>query len=81
VCTKGSPADTLLLFETKAGWNQHGGPELFTFANHDPEGGCVVLNDSTVRFVRTEDKFKQLRRKQVVTGLPGPNAVSGPDHH
>jgi hypothetical protein len=29
----------VLLFETKAGWNQHGGPELFTFDNHDPKGG------------------------------------------
>ena len=58
----------VLLFETKAGWNQHGGPELFTFDNHDTEGiapdvlpslqrssggGCVLLNDGTVKFIRT----------------------------
>jgi len=58
-----SPADTVLLFETKAGWNQHGGPELFTFDNHDPKGGLVLLNDGTVRFIRTEEELKQLRWK------------------
>ena len=51
----------VLLFETKAGWNQHGGPELFTFDNHDPHGGLVVLNDGTVKFIRTEEELKQLR--------------------
>jgi hypothetical protein len=58
-----SPADVVLLFETKAGWNQHGGPELFTFDNHDPKGGLVLLNDGTVKFVRTEEELKQLRWK------------------
>jgi hypothetical protein len=36
ICEPNSPPDTVLLFETKAGWNQHGGLELFTFDNHDP---------------------------------------------
>jgi hypothetical protein len=58
-----SPGDMVLLFETKAGWNQHGGPELFTFDNHDPRGGCVLLNDGTVKFIRTEEELKQLRWK------------------
>ena len=49
--------------ELKAGWNQHGGPELFTFDNHDPRGGCVLLNDGTVKFIRTEEELKQLRWK------------------
>ena len=35
-----SPGDMVLLFQTKAGWNQHGGPELLTFDNHDPKDGC-----------------------------------------
>jgi len=39
-CKPDSLGDMVLLFETKAGWNQHGGPELFTFDNHDPKGGC-----------------------------------------
>jgi hypothetical protein len=62
-CTFDSPADTVLLFETRAGWNQDGGPGLFTFDNHDPKGGLVLLNDGTVKFIRTEEELKQLRWK------------------
>jgi hypothetical protein len=62
-CKADSPADVVLLFETQAGWNQHGGPELFTFENHDPKGGLVLLNDGTVKFIRTEEELKQLRWK------------------
>lgn len=62
-CTLASPRDTVFLFETKSGWNQHGGPELFTFDNHDPKGGCVLLNDGTVKFIHTEEELKQLRWK------------------
>jgi hypothetical protein len=62
-CAPNSPPDTVLLFETKAGWNQHGGPELFTFDNHDPKGGCVLLNDGTVKFIRTEAELGALRWK------------------
>ena len=62
-CKVDSPADTVLLFETKDGWNQHGGPELFTFDNHDPKGGCVLLNDGTVKFIRTKEELQQLRWK------------------
>jgi hypothetical protein len=62
-CKPDSPHDTVLLFETKPGWNQHGGPESFTFDNHDPKGGLVLLNDGTVRFIRTEEELKQLRWK------------------
>jgi len=62
-CTFESPADLVLLCESRAGWNQHGGPELFTFDNHDPKGGLVLLNDGTVKFIRTEEELKQLRWK------------------
>jgi hypothetical protein len=62
-CKYDSPADMVLLFETKAGWNQNGGPELFTFDNHDPKGGCVLLNDGTVKFIRTTEELQQLRWK------------------
>jgi hypothetical protein len=55
-CGPDSPGDVVLLFETKAGWNLHGGPELFTFDNHDPKGGCVLLNDGSVKFIRTEER-------------------------
>lgn len=63
VCGPDSPPDMVLLFETAAGWNQHGGPELFTFDNHNPKGGLVLLNDATVKFIRTEEELKQLRWK------------------
>jgi hypothetical protein len=62
-CRKDSPLDTVFLFESKPGWNQHGGHELFTFDNHDPKGGLVRLNDGTVKFIRTEEELKQLRWK------------------
>jgi len=62
-CGPNSAGDMVLLFETRAGWNQHGGPELFTFDNHDPKGGCVLLNDGTVKFIRTEEELHALRWK------------------
>jgi len=62
-CKPDSSLYTVLLFETKSGWNQHGGPELFTFDNHDPNGGCVLLNDGTVKFIRTKEELQQLRWK------------------
>jgi hypothetical protein len=62
-CRDGSPDDMVFLFESQPGWNQHGGPELFTFDNHDPKGGCVLLNDGTVKFVRTDEELRQLRWK------------------
>jgi hypothetical protein len=62
-CKPNSPPDMVLLFEAKAGWNQRGGPELFTFDNHDPGGGLVLLNDGTVKFIRTDEELKQLRLK------------------
>ena len=62
-CKPASPGNVVLLFETKTGWNQHGGPELFTFDNHDPKGGCVLLNDGTVKFIRTKKELHALRWK------------------
>lgn len=62
-CKPNSPLDMVLLFETKAGWNLHGGPELFTFDNHNPKGGCVLLNDGTAKFIRTKEELRQLRWK------------------
>ena len=69
-CTPDSPGGTVLLFESKPGWNQHGGPELFTFDNHDPKGGCVLLHSDQSRFdgdivlfIRTEEELHALRWK------------------
>ncbi len=62
-CGVDSEPNTVLLFETKAGWNQNGGPELFTFDNHSPRGGMILLNDGTVKFIRSDEELKQLRWK------------------
>jgi hypothetical protein len=62
-CKPDSPPDMVLLFEAKAGWNQHGGSEVFTFDHHDPKGGLVLLNNGKVKFIRTEEELKQLRWK------------------
>ncbi len=62
-CVPSSPSDMVLLFESKPGWNQWGGPELFTFDHHDPKGGYVLLNNGEVEFIRTEEELKQLRWK------------------
>ena len=62
-CREDSSEDMVFLFESKPGWNQHGGPKLFTCDNHDPKGGCVLLNGGTVKFIRTEAELKQLRWK------------------
>jgi len=70
-CEPNSPADTVLLFEARGGWNQHGGRELFTFDHHEPRGGLVLLNGDdwdgmnrpTVKFIRTEEELRALRWK------------------
>lgn len=48
----------VVLFETKAGWNQVGGPELLTTDNHNGKGCNVLFNDNTVEFVKTEELAK-----------------------
>jgi hypothetical protein len=56
-CTPNSPNDVVLLFETKGGWNQYGGPELLNSDHHKDtlgEGCNILLNDSHVCFVKTE---------------------------
>jgi predicted enzyme involved in methoxymalonyl-ACP biosynthesis len=30
---------------------------------HDPKGGCALLNDGTVKFIRTKEELQQLRWK------------------
>jgi len=59
-----SSDDTVLLFETTAGWNQHGGPEILTTENHGGKGCNVLFNDGIVRFVPTEE-LDQLKWKRV----------------
>ena len=52
-CEPNSLPDTVLLFETKGGWNQFGGPELLTTENHKGRGCNIVFNDEHVEFVET----------------------------
>jgi len=53
-CEPNSPGDIVLLFETKGGWNQFGGPELLTADNHMGKGCNVLFNDGHVEFVHPE---------------------------
>lgn len=49
-----SPNYFVLLFETKGGWNQFGGPEILTTDNHKGKGCNVLFNDGRIKFVKTE---------------------------
>ncbi len=49
------PAAMILLFDSKAGWNQVGGAELLTTENHNGEGCNILFGDGHVEFVKTED--------------------------
>ena len=51
----GSHPNRVMLFETSAGWNQSGGPEILTTENHQGEGCNILFADSRVEFVPTED--------------------------
>lgn len=53
-CEPNSPNDVVLLFETKGGWNQFGGPEILTTENHKGKGCNVLFNDGHVEFIKTE---------------------------
>jgi len=59
-CEPNSPPNTVLLFETKAGWNQLGGLEILTTEYHKPRGCMVLFNDGSVRFIPTE-KIHELK--------------------
>jgi len=61
-CEPNSPSDMVLLFETKDGWNQFGGPELLTFENHKGKGCNILFNDSHVEFV-TPEQLGELKWK------------------
>lgn len=50
-----TPPDMVLLFESKPGWNQSGGPELLTTDYHSGEGCNITFCDGHAAFVRTDD--------------------------
>jgi hypothetical protein len=54
------PRDVVLLFESKPGWNQVGGPELLAPENHAGEGCNILFGDKGVKFVK-RDQLTTLR--------------------
>lgn len=66
-CEPNSPPDMVLLFETKGGWNQFGGPEILTTENHNGKGCNVLFNDGRVEFVKKE-QIGKLKWKSVDSG-------------
>lgn len=50
-CTPDSPANTVLLFETKSGWNQFGQAELIYLKKYDKKGCIILFNDGRVDFI------------------------------
>ncbi len=54
-CELNSPNDVVLLFETKGGWNQFGGPELLTTENHKGKGCNILFNDGYVEFAKPSE--------------------------
>ncbi|HUW18982.1 MAG TPA: prepilin-type N-terminal cleavage/methylation domain-containing protein [Sedimentisphaerales bacterium] len=50
-----SPGDVVLLFETKGGWNQSGGPEILSTKNHWLSGCNVRFVDGHGEWVKAED--------------------------
>jgi prepilin-type processing-associated H-X9-DG protein len=50
----------VLLFETTAGWNQFGGPELLAPENHQGRGCNILFVDGHVEFVESE-RLDELR--------------------
>ena len=57
-CEPNSSNNIVLLFESKGGWNQYGGPELLCFDTHYIKGGNVLFNDGRVEFVKPKDAGK-----------------------
>jgi len=56
-----SPGDVVLLFSTKGGWNQFGGPEILGTENYRKakhEGAYILFNSGRIEFVKPEDLGK-----------------------
>jgi prepilin-type processing-associated H-X9-DG protein len=61
-CEPSSPNDVVLLFETRSGWNQFGGPELLAPENHGGRGCNILFSDGHVGYEHTEG-FGELKWK------------------
>ncbi len=56
-----SPPDTVLAFECKPGWNQHGGPELLDPNRHKGIGCIILFKDLHIEYVKGQDYIRSLR--------------------
>ncbi|MHC4546679.1 MAG: hypothetical protein ACYTDW_18960 [Planctomycetota bacterium] len=61
-CEPNSPGNLVLLFETKGGWNQFGGPEILTTENHQGYGCNILFNNGHVKFM-WPDELSELKWK------------------
>jgi hypothetical protein len=61
-CEPNSPSDTVLLFETKGGWNKFGGPEILSIENHYRKGCNILFNDEHAEFTKPK-QIEQLKWK------------------
>lgn len=57
-----SSPNIVLLFDTKGGWNQYGGPELLAPENHRGKGCNILFNSGSIKFVRKKE-FPMLKWK------------------
>jgi hypothetical protein len=62
-CEPNSPADVVLAFETKGGWNKAGGPELLSTENHRGIECCILYNDGRAEFIYEPDQLNYLKWK------------------
>ncbi|MHC4311836.1 MAG: protein kinase domain-containing protein, partial [Planctomycetota bacterium] len=53
--SRSAPPDMVLVFESSAGWNQSGGPELLTTDNHKGDGCNVLFVDGHVEFIKKQN--------------------------
>lgn len=53
-CKPNSEPNTVLVFESKGGWNSFGGPEILTAEYHKNEGCNILYNDGHVKFEGTD---------------------------
>lgn len=50
------PVGTVLLFESKPGWNQVGSEELLNADNHEGIGYGILFNQHTIRFIKVKER-------------------------
>ncbi len=57
-CKPNSEPNTVLLFDSKGGWNSFGGAELFDANHHEQKGGNILFNDGHAMFQKADPNMK-----------------------